>query len=200
MDKATASTKISGEQCTWPDSDRVKCHCSLPVLPSLRRVALSCSLADSFPISLVLAAFLLPSVLFYRVCFPFLTTVRGEFGIRQYGIGALNGAITIGSCDTETDRNRGPSRYYSSFFIALVRDACRRYMRLSIATKHNRRERSQRAVYARPVVDPFLPRCIAHSVFLLLLVIAAPLLLFCFTFLPDNYILVFLVLTLNFDL
>lgn len=144
--------------------------------------------------------FSLPSF-FYRVCFPFLTTVRGEFEIRQYGIGALNGAITIGSCDTETDRNRGPSRYYSSFFIALVRDACRRYMRLSIATKHNRRERSQRAMlYARPVVDPFLPRCIAHSVFLLLLVIAASLLLFCFTFLPDNYIVVFLVLTLNFDL
>lgn len=142
--------------------------------------------------------FSLPSF-FIASVFLFLRPFVASSGFGNTGSARSMGAITIGSCDTETDRNRGPSRYYSSFFIALVRDACRRYMRLSIATKHNRRERSQRAVYARPVVDPFLPRCIAHSVFLLLLVIAASL-LFCFTFLSDNYILVYLVLTLNFDL
>jgi hypothetical protein len=39
LDKATASTKISSEQCTWPDSDRVKCHRASSLRPaaSLRR-------------------------------------------------------------------------------------------------------------------------------------------------------------------
>lgn len=63
LDKATASTKISGEQCTWPDSDRVKCHRgpSFPPSPLPRPFAVLLTRfngGDSLiPISLVLRRF-----------------------------------------------------------------------------------------------------------------------------------------------
>jgi len=195
LDKATASTKISGEQCTWPDSDRVKCHCSLPVL-----TVLSCRtfvLTDSFPISLVLAAFLLPPVLFLPVSiFLFLLSFAIEFEIRQYG--ALNGAITIGRRDIPKNDRNWISRYHSS---SLARDACRRCTRLSIATKHDRRKRSQRAINACffcSLIHFFL--VVLSILFLLCIINRRRLLFSSFIFLSDDYILVFLVFISNFSI
>lgn len=158
LDKATASTKISGEQCTWPDSDRVKCHRLPP--PSLRPSWRSArrvhrrSLVPDF--AQVLATFLLlPSVLFFPPVFSFsrdrdrgrrVAAIRDRRTRRKL----LGPSLSRRDAEDETVLDRRISR---SFFIALVRDAYRRCMCLSIATKHDRLERAP----ASPVVDPFLP-------------------------------------------
>ena len=69
----------------------------------------------------MLATFLLPSVLFYRIRFPFLTIVRGKSEIRQNRIGAFNDAI--GRRDIVNDRNYSivATRYYSSSLSCVMR-------------------------------------------------------------------------------
>lgn len=103
LDKATASTKISDEQCTWPDSDRVKCHraSSPPPLPRpfvvprsrIQRRRLAPDFARASPLS-SLPSFR-PSFFFpLPVLFSFSydrRRARDESSSRQFGIGALGG-------------------------------------------------------------------------------------------------------------
>lgn len=132
LDKATASTKISGEQCTRLDSDRVKCHYSLPALPTLRRVALSCSPATRSRFRFVLAAFLLPPPFFFFIRFrfpPLAGSERTGKRFRQVRNRRARSALSPSATRQSRTSVTESSRYRSSSLPYVMRaDVARVYL------------------------------------------------------------------------
>lgn len=168
LDKATASTKISSEQCTWPDSDRVKCHRLPSAVPSLRAPCSPAS-ALAFPISLKcspLSSFLPrpfppPPSPSPRTRFPFSrdreiadAAIRDRRTRRK--LPSVHRYRPAMPKTTVLDRLASHDHSSSPSYVAHT-DGC---TRLSIATESTIAAWARSPLRLSPIVDPFLPLAI----------------------------------------